>query len=386
MDSIPFRVNKIYESGDTYLEEVLGCVLAAKKTIYVESYIFEIPDPGQRLLWALEEKKRQGLSVKVLVDGVGSLRHIRDLQDWSERSWVPVQVFHPLPWHRRWRILFLPFFILNLIWHLRTLNRRNHRKMVIIDGRIAFLGSINFAKVHFKEFVKNPWSDLSVQVEGHLVQDLDQAFLEEFERPKLKSQKAWSELAGALKKRLKLFPLEHRLRLNKHFLWRYLFWRDFLWRIRHAKSRVYIMNAYFVPHRTLLRSLSVAARRGVDVVVMLPSQSDVPVVKWFAPLFYYRLLKAGVKIREMKSEMIHTKAAIIDDWALIGSNNLNYRSLIHDLEVEAVINEPPWIEVLLKIWDQKLGASRDISLDEATRLSIFAKIRCRLVLLIRYFV
>lgn len=381
-----YKVLKIYDNGDSYLKDLLEAIRAATKSIYIESYIFELPNPGNILLRALEDKQRQGLDIKILVDGLGSLYHIRALQAWSENSWTPVRVFNPLPWRRRWRILFFPLFLLNLIWHSRTVNRRDHRKMAVIDSERAFLGSINFSKVHFRAFNSKPWFDLAVQVQGTLVKILERAYLNDFNREGPSTQEFWGEFKTLLRHHSKWFPMEQKLRLNNNFVLRSLYWRDLLRRIRRAKDRVFIMNAYFVPHRTLTRSLAVAARRGAQVVVLLPAETDVPVVKWFAPIFYRKLIYRGVEIREMQSQIIHTKSVIIDDWALVGSNNLNYRSLIHDLEVEAVVEEPKDIQVLLKIWSEKIKSSRVVTFSEVIRLSWTSWIRYRLVLLIRYFV
>jgi cardiolipin synthase len=320
------------------------------------------------------------------VDGFGSLLHIRALQAWSENSWIPVRIYNPLPWRRHWRFLFFPVFLLHLVWRVRLLNRRDHRKMVVIDREMVFLGSINFAKAHFIPFNAKPWFDMALQGRGSAIQALERAFLREFNRIRPFREKIWLELRRAFQTRPVLFPLEQRLRLNTSVILRFLYWRDLLWRIRRAERRVFIMNAYFVPHRTLLRSLAVAARRGVEVVMLLPSESDVPIVKWFAPMFYQRLINNGVVIREMQEQMIHTKALLIDDWAVVGSNNLNYRSLLHDLEVEAVVNEPERIRDILQIWESKLKASRVIKRSEVRALNLWVWIRFRLVLLIRYFV
>lgn len=386
MNQPSYEVTHIYEDGDSYFSDLMVAIQRAQKSIYVESYIFELPEPGQALLKALEEKHQQGLDVRLMVDGVGSLRYLQALQAWSERSWVPVKIYNPLPWHRRWRALFFPLFVLNLLWHLRTLNRRDHRKMVVIDDSQVFLGSINFSKVHFKAYIEKPWFDLAVQIKGEQVQILSRAFLLEFERLRPRPHVLWRELRTVFYHRAWWFPLTQKLRLNVHFILRYLYWRDLLRRIRRAQNRVYIMNAYFVPHRTLLRSLIVAARNGADVKVLLPSNTDVPVVKWLAPLVYPQLLSNGVEVREMQNQMIHTKSIIIDEWSLVGSNNLNYRSLMHDLEVDAVVEEPPMLARILTIWNQKLVGSRLVSNSEVASLGLFGWLRYRLVLLLRYFV
>jgi cardiolipin synthase len=266
------------------------------------------------------------------------------------------------------------------------MNKRDHRKMVIIDGTYAFIGSINFAKSHFSNYSTKPWFDLAAQIRGNLITMLERAFLGEFNRKKPSTFNFWNDLSLPFKNHPQWFPINHKIRLNHNFVLRFLYWRDLLKRIRRAKSRVYIMNAYFVPHQTLLRSLKVAARKGVEVVILLPSTTDVPVVKWFAPIFYRKLIRDGVLIREIQDQMIHTKSVIIDDWALIGSNNLNYRSLIHDLEVEVVVDTKPMLEKLLTVWQSKITQSNLIDLNSVQKLTWIAWIRFRVVLLIRYFV
>ncbi len=383
--SVEYEVINIFENGDSYLKALLDAISKAKKSIYVESYIFELPHPSEELLSLLKEKYSQGIDVKLMADGVGSFRDIKELQAWSEETWIPLRIYNPLPWRRQWRFLFFPLFLIHLLWHSRRLNKRNHRKVVVIDGYSAFIGSINFARSHFSIYNSLPWFDLVAQIQGESVSILDRAFLREFYKSQPNSLNFWSSLNLSFKNYPKWIPLKHKIRLNHNFVLRFLYWRDLLQRIRTAHSRVYIMNAYFVPHKTLLRSLQVAARKGVEVVILLPSTTDVPVVKWFAPIFYRKLIHRGIVIREIQNQMIHTKSIIIDDWAIIGSSNLNYRSLIHDLEVEAVIDTAPMLQKLLVIWQAKIAQSRVIHLNEVLKLSWISWLRYRMVLLIRYF-
>ncbi len=225
-----------------------------------------------------------------------------------------------------------------------------------------------------------------MQIQGTSVSLLSQAFLKEFNRTKPTRHDVWQDFHLNFKLRFKLFPMEQKIRLNNHFLLRFLYWRDLLQRIRNAKKQVYIMNAYFVPHRTLIQSLIYSARKGVNVVILLPGKTDVPLVKWFAPIFYRKLLQAGVQIWELQSPMLHTKSIIIDDWGLIGSNNLNYRSLIHDLEAEAVVDSPPMFQKLLQIWNHKLSLSQKIHYQDVMNISWWSWLRYRCILLFRYFV
>lgn len=381
-----YDVVKIYESGDEYLNDIITSIQKAQHTITIESYIFEFPNPGDRILKALKEKKEAGVQIRILIDGVGSFNYIEVIQDWSRKHSVPVHVFNPLPWKNFWRIIFFPLYIIHLIYKSEILNKRNHRKVVVIDNSIAFLGSMNFSSVHFKSTTKQPWFDLALQIKGSSVKALTHAFDLTFESLRPKTKDFWSDLQIAKRETLQLFPMSQKIRLNIHFILRFLFWRDLLFRIRNAQTRIFIMNAYFVPHRSLLSSLISAAKQGVEVIILLPSKTDVPLVKWLSPLFYRKLIKNGIQIYEMQNQILHTKSIIIDDWALIGSNNLNYRSLIHDLEVDATVSQPKNLKKLLSIWNNKILQSKKIKLKSIKKLSWMAWIRYRLALLFRYFI
>lgn len=381
-----YQITKIYENGDRYLLDIVEALGSATKSIYIESYIFELPEPGRQVLEILERKLKDGIEVKVLVDGVGSLHHTKALQAWAEQSCAEFKIYNPIPWPKYWRVLLFPFFVFKIVLKRRIINRRDHRKVVIIDSKIAFLGSFNFSRVHFATLSENPWFDLGVQLRGSLIIVLEKAFLKSFNRSPSSAKEFFGEVRAAFKHRPYIFPLGEKIRLNSNFILRFLYWRDLLRRIRHAKSRVYIMNAYFVPHRTLVRSLAVAVRKNVEVVLMLPSETDVPLVKWFAPIFYRRLIKEGVQICELQNQILHTKSVIIDDWAIVGSNNLNYRSLLHDLEVDAVIDEDKMLGQLLAIWDKKRMSCRVVQGTEVMKLSVVSWLKYRFVLLFRYFI
>lgn len=382
----PHEVVDIYDNGDSYLKAVEASITNAKKSVFVESYIFELPHPGNIILNLLAEKHHEGLDVKLMVDGVGSLKDLEALQQWSKDTSVPLHIYNPLPLKYRWQWIFFPFFLIKMILNTRLLNKRNHRKTVIVDSESAFIGSINFAASHLLAYSQIPWFDLAVQIQGSLVTGLEKNCLFEFHHKKPTSINFWNDFSLAFKTDPQWFPMDHQIRLNNNFVLRYLYWRDLLQRIRNAKSRVYIMNAYFVPHQSLLRSLKVAAKNGVEVILLLPSISDVPVVKWFAPIFYKKLIRGKAEVHELQNQIIHAKSIIIDDWALVGSNNLNYRSLFHDLEVEAVVESGPMMQRLLEIWKAKLAESKIIQLKDVMKLSWIAWIQYRLVLLIRYFI
>jgi cardiolipin synthase len=363
-----YKIENIYESGEQFIGDVLYEINKAQKTVEFETFIFEESHVGRTVLRALSLAVSRGVKVNLLVDGVGSLSHISWLSEQCSTSKIDFRVFHPL----------------NNRFQFFSWNKRNHRKTIIIDGMLAFIGSINIAKVHFSSEVSNPWVDLALKASGSSIETLQLAF-----------QKAWIEEGPDIKT---LLPMGLRSlpnsilnslsgikwRVNNYLILRFFFWRDLLRRIRSAKTRIWIMNAYFVPHRTLMRSLVKASESGAMVNIILPSRSDVPITKWVAPAVYRYLLKKNIKIFEFSKTMLHTKTLLIDDWGLIGSHNLNYRSLIHDLEVEAVIEDSEYIKKMEEIYLQVMNQAKEVTLRDIANLSWWDWLKCRFVLLFRY--
>lgn len=365
-----FSIESIYTDGDVYLNDLLKSLGQAQKSIEFEVYIFENCKAGNRILDALKEKTSQGVEVLLMVDGFGSFNQISWLEKQCSLFQIKLKVFNPLrPWMR-----------------LLTLNRRNHRKTITIDGEVAFIGSINISHVHFASEALRPWRDLALKIIGDSAQFIQGAFY-----------KSWN-MGNDLEKinrdpKIHYLPMlivknvqQIRVRLNNYLLLRFYYWRDLLKRIRVAKHRVWIMNAYFVPHRTLLRSLVKAAKNGADVIIVVPGQSDVPITKWVAPVFYRYLLRNKIKVYEYSESMLHTKSLLIDGWGVIGSHNLNYRSLIHDLEIEATIDESRHIHFMEQYYLQIIGRSRLVSSKDIEKFSWWTWLRCRLILLFKYYI
>lgn len=365
-----YKIEVLYSNGESYLSDIKYEISRATKVIEFEVYIFEESKVAEDILMQLKQATLRGVIVRLLVDGFGSLKYLSWIKNWCQGTKIVFKVYHPI--NSR-----LKFFI----W-----NKRNHRKTIIIDNKIAFVGSINIARVHFASEVAKPWKDLAVKVSGSSVGMLQAAFL-----------KAWGEIDLSIEPQSALknhsLPISilislrnNRWRLNNYLLIRFFFWRDLLRRIRLAKNRVWIMNAYFIPHRTLLKSLVKAANSGALVRIVLPSRSDVPITKWATPALYYYLLKRNVRIFEYSKTMLHTKTLLVDDWGLIGSHNLNYRSLMHDLEVEAVIQQADIIKEMEVIYQDIIKQSQEIRLIDVQNLGWWDWVKCRFILMFKYFI
>jgi len=276
-----------------------------------------------------------------------------------------------ISWRSLRRILFL----------LKKANKRNHRKVILIDRHKSFLGSLNISQVHTKEFMgAKAWRDTGIQVTGGPLHHLRRAWLDAWVTARMEKLHLRHRL-GRIRVRQKV---DEALRLNSTIYWRYFLLRDLNRRMRLAEKRILITNAYFVPRRSVLRSLIKAAQRGVEVGLCLPEQTDVLPVRWASRSLYSRLLRAGVRIYEYQPQMMHAKTLIIDDWATVGSHNLNHRSLTHDLEVEVVLVQPDRVRELSQQWQRDIQHSSEITLSVLGKMTLWSRSMARLAYWFRY--
>ena len=344
--------NRLHFSGDAYFKSALKAIAEAREEVYLESYIFDLDPIGLRFLNALELARNRGIQVRLLVDGVGSFNWLRELQARCQKMQIPLRIYHPLPlwprlhfsWKalRRWLLLF------------RRINQRNHRKVILIDKQIVFLGSLNISQVHSTEFMGDKaWRDTGVEM--HFAKpttdtlELRDAFLVTWRKCRGHRLKVYPR--KLLKRLGRLRTPPGWLRLNSRLWWRFFLMKDLLNRIRLAQTQILITNAYFLPRRPVLVALRRAARRGVKVGLCLPQKSDHWFMREVSRSLYHRLLKGGVMIYEYKPRVLHAKTIVIDDWSAVGSYNLNHRSLLHDLEVETILTEPALIKELTEQWE-----------------------------------
>lgn len=291
----------------------------------MESYIFEYDELGRRLIRKLAAAARRGLRVRVLVDALGSSGSTDSLAKAFEKTRVEFRIYHPL-------------FGVGPLRFWRTYNRRNHRKVWLFDGREAWLGSMNVSRNHLAELAgASAWRDFGLRIEGPDVSALGEAFEKAWNRRKVRRE--LPDLGAFLRRRVSE-NAGGRILLNDSLVRRLGNFRALIRRIRSARKRVWFASAYFVPKLTLVRALSAAAKKGLDVRVLVPRDSDVFFIPWITATYYFVLLRRGVKLYEYLPGMYHGKAQLIDSWAAIGSSNLNHRSILHDLEVDVALRIP----------------------------------------------
>jgi cardiolipin synthase A/B len=307
----------LLENGEQYFPAVFDAMRGARSEIIVETFILFEDKVGLELHAVLIAAARRGVRVDLLVDGFGAADLTPAFVGALVDAGVQVRTFDP---GRR------------LFGQQLNLWRRMHRKLVIVDARLGFVGGINFSADHLADFGPMAKQDYAVQLEGPVVDEMRRFALHaiDADRPAPRDPALPAgEAAGALRA---LFVTRdnhsHHNAIERHYRAA----------IRAAKKRVLIANAYFFPGYRLLRQLSRAAKRGVDVRLVLQGEPDMPIVKTAARLLYEHLQRDGVKVHEYRRRPLHGKVAVIDDdWATVGSSNLDPLSLSLNLEANVIL-------------------------------------------------
>jgi cardiolipin synthase len=326
------RVDVLVDGVQTYAA-MFEAIEQARDHINIESYIVEAEGPGEQLAQRLLARRRQGVSVNLLFDSFGSFGTSARYFEQLRRGGVTLCEYNPL---RRMATLLG-----------RALHLRDHRKLMVVDGRIGFIGGVNISGVytsgsagtgrgngHAGRGAQAGWRDTHVRVEGPVVAELQRLFM-----------RHWQRFACEPMQHGRYFPAlhtvgEHRVGVaaTDAGAGRNPFYRALLAAIDAAQQRVLLTSAYFVPTPRLVRALTAAAQRGVEVRMVLPGISD-----FWAPLqagrsHYGRLLRAGVHIHELHDRLLHAKTTVVDGvWATIGSSNLDWRSFLHNAEANVIV-------------------------------------------------
>ena len=353
---------ELLEDGPKTYAAMLSAIRAAKHHVHMETYIFDADEIGNQFAAALVERARAGVKVRLIYDSAGSFKTPKEFFKDLAASGVEVLEFNPIG------------AATVLKDGLAAINHRDHRKLTIVDGRTAFLGGINISGVYGplsgslnrsrdEPFEKRPWRDTQTRIDGPVVADLQHAFLNHWARQKKEAvieDKAYFPAISAqgplVVRAIEGAPADDGL--NAMYV-------AFVSAVENAEKEVLIMNPYFVPHESLRRSLSEAARRGVDVKLLLPSHSDSPFAYHAGHSFYGGLLESGVKIYERKDRMLHAKTAVIDGvWSTVGSTNLDWRSLLYNDEINAVILGPEFAAQMAAVFRGDLAQSEEITLEK----------------------
>jgi cardiolipin synthase len=330
---------------------MLEAIRGARQQVLFEMYWFGADRSGQIFAAAMAERARAGVEVALMYDSVGSLETSDSFFDELRAAGGRVHEFNPVaPWRRRFR--------------LDRLQVRDHRKILVVDGIVGFTGGINIGDPWAPETEGGgAWRDDAICLEGPVVETMRILFERTWigqGQPALRRPSTALELTGAparirvLGESVSPMRLRRGPRLRRHIR------RAYLSRSDHSTRRVWLSNSYFVPDPVVLRALRRAAKRGVDVRIIVPGISDVPATKWAGRATYSRLLRSGVRIFEWGGNVLHSKTAVIDGhWTTIGSYNLDYRSLRYNLEVNVAVDD----EGFARQVEESLAADQSASLE-----------------------
>lgn len=327
----PGNAITLLENGEEFFPRVFACIANARREVIIETFILFEDKVGLQLQEALIAAARRGAQVDLTVDDWGSPAFSERYLGALNEAGVRVHAFDPGPRPFGWR----PHLL-----------RRMHRKIAVIDGEVAFVGGINYSADHLGDFGPEAKQDYSVEIRGPLVPEIHRfchAALAQGLRHQRENRRWWR-----LRRQFRA-PPESRphagsaeamfvVRDNRHHTDDIE--RHYRIAIRAARKRIVIANAYFFPGYRFIRELRRAARRGVDVRLILQGEPDMPWVKTAAEMLYHHLLRAGVRIYEYCDRPLHGKVALMDDeWATVGSSNLDPLSLALNLEANVIIRD-----------------------------------------------
>lgn len=312
---------ELFHGGETAFDAMLSEIESATETIHLETYILRTDQIGRRILGALAERSRDGVAVRVIFDSVGSRGINRSLIREVSASGVEFAEFNP---PSRW------------LWSFRP-RQRDHRKMLIVDGRVAFCGGMNIGDEYAGGGPGTPWRDAHLRVEGPILTEFEALFIESWFRSGGSSFE-WRALVSAHRATcgetsaavVADGPRYGRRRMRELFL-------D---ELRVARSQVLLVTPYFAPGVRIMDALAKAAERGVRIELILAGRTDHPIYRRAARLMIPRLQRRGVAVYEDTRAMMHAKLACFDERvAIVGTSNLDRQSLHHSNEVNVVFED-----------------------------------------------
>ena len=402
------KVELLIDGPETHNAQ-LSAIANAQHHINLEMYIITNEELGQKYADALIGRSNAGVQVNLLFDSLGSTSAFGAFISQLQKANIEIRQFaplNPLEDPRIWR-----------------LNRRNHRKMLIVDGKVAFTGGVNI----MDEYVKNPesgalaegdvrgWRDTHIKILGPAVAEFQKQFIANWNRvntiPNSLDDPIKAALNDVVTEPDKFVATPHHfpnmpdagtanVRLitsrgadvievvagtgidalrevfgkgNKR---KYSIYKSYLAAFALAKNRIWITQSYFAPGDEFIEVLNAAAERGVDVRILVPGKSDVPIVEHASKYFYTRMLKGGIRLWEYNVSMIHSKTAVVDGvWSTVGSSNLDYRSFLHNDEANAVIIDDQFGTRMEALFERDIATATEITLETWKKRPFTDKIR-----------
>ncbi len=353
-EMVPHNRALLLQNGDEFFPAMLQAIRAARESVNMEMFIVNEGEVAAEFARALSDKAREGVEVRLLVDGFGS--SLGALEDQMKAAGVKVREYKPLR-----------------IYSIYKIGNRTHRKILTVDGKIGFTGGVGIDD-RWKGNARNPdeWRETMVQVEGPVVGQLQSIFTED-----------WVHTTGEVLHGQRQFPplppagevLAQAIsasRSDPSSMAKLLYYMA----IQAARKTIWLENAYFVPDRQIRRGLVAAAARGVDVRVLVPGRHiDVPIVRMASRFHYGELLEGGVKIYEYRPTMMHNKVMVVDQiWSTIGSINFVNRSMTKNAEANVAIYDRAFAELVEKSIAADLEKSEQFTMARWKKRGLLARL------------
>lgn len=345
--------------GPATMREMIAAARTAKSSINLETYIFDPDEIGTEFADLLIEKQKSGVQVNIMVDAVGNLTTPPAFFDRMRQAGIRVVVFNPVNPAKakgKWEV-----------------NNRDHRKLMIVDGRVAFTGGINISSTYANSSLfrsknkkkqingdKVGWRDTHVRIEGPAVAPLQWSFVNLWVRQEggeLTQADYFPALAPVGDKFVRVLATTPERDSE--------IYKSLVTAINESKASIHLTAAYFVPDQQIVDALVGAAKRGVDVKLILPGVSDHSLIRYAGQNFYEPLLAGGVRIFELQIAVLHAKTAVIDGaWSTIGSANIDRRSFIHNYELNVVVIDPAFGHDMESAFYEDMRDSKEVELEQ----------------------
>ena len=344
-------------NGDEAYPAMLAAIASARHTITLSTYIFDRDETGLAFARALGAAVRRGVEVRVLIDATG-----------TRYSWPPI-----LGTLKREGVRFARFLRTFPLRRLLEMNLRNHRKILVVDGRIGFTGGMNLRVGHWlAKRPAHPVRDLHFQINGPVVAHLQEVFADD-----------WFFTTGEALRGEPWFPtvapcgpvIARGIADGPDEDFEKLRW-TILGALAAAKKSVRVATPYFLPEPTIVAALNLAAMRGVAVDILLPAKSNLPFVQWASTASWWQVLQRGCRIWLSPPPFDHSKLFVVDDcWSLVGSTNWDPRSLRLNFEFNVECYDPVLARTLAGCFDAQRQRSRQITLAEVDARSLPVRLR-----------
>ncbi|MFA6148146.1 MAG: phospholipase D-like domain-containing protein [bacterium] len=344
----------------------------ARDHINLETYIFEDDETGRRFSVLLLKKQAEGVQVNIIYDSRGSFMTPAPFFQRLRDAGIQVVAFNPInPMKARksWRLA-----------------HPDHRKLLIVDGKVAFTGGINISAVYSDRFsggsqlsggkqdnaTAMPWRDTDVRVEGPVVAEFQKLFLDTWQRqkgPDLPKRNYFPDLKAVGKSLVRAVGSSPGETNRLTFVL-------YVSAITFSENSLHLTNAYFVPDEETVDAIVAAARRGVDVKIVLPGNTDTSMTLNAGRYYYSKLLKSGVKLYERRDVLLHAKTAVIDNvWSTVGSTNMDFWSFSSNDEVNAVVLSKEFAAEMEKMFAGDLAKSHEIRLEKWKKRPVIDRIK-----------